>query len=460
MERLVTASLSEKARSRARILFIYVTGQGLSQLLGVSIGLLLLRWLSIDDYAEFSVAFGFQTTLSLLTDLGFAATIVALVGPRVDEPEVIGSYIRSGRWLRNVMLVVLTPVAAIVYAGIARQHHWRGLPSVLLFVSVIASIYFTGMMSYHGAPLLIKKRLAHYYRHQVTGAAFRIAACMALHFAGVLSAWSMSWINALGFLVIGVLNAREARQFIKLPPKPIAAVTRQMARYVMPNLPNLIFFALQGQITIFLISFFGKTRNIAEVGALTRLGQIFMMLHGFNTAVLEPYVARLPRERLLKTFLTVLAFASSICLAISLCGFLFPQVFLLLLGAKYSTLSHEVGFLVLGSCLTYLAYVTGTMCVARQWVYWITSWTQVLLLVGTQIAFLSFVTVDTTAHAIYFGVASNAAQLAAYLFNAGYGFSHGPRIGIAEAPARAATIQMKVSEEAGMGAVAQESSIE
>jgi O-antigen/teichoic acid export membrane protein len=409
-----------------------MTGQGLVQLLSLSIGLLLLRWLSVDNYAQFSVAFGFQTTLSLLTDLGFSGTIIALVGPRGNNPKVVGSYIRSGRHLRSVMLVCLTPVAAVVYVGIAREHHWGILTSSLLFLSIIASIYFTGMVSYHGAPLLIRGRLSHYYRHQMAGASFRLVASGLLYVTGGLYAWTTSWVNALGFLLIGWLNARESHPFAELPAQPIPEVTRQMVRYVTPNLPSMIFFALQGQFSLFLISFFGQTRSIAEVGALGRLGQIFILISGFNGAVIEPFIARLPKERVLRSYLTVLAAASAIAGVVVCFGFLEPRPFLLLLGAKYASLRKEIGWLVLGSSCSYLVSVVLTMNVARRWVYWTTSWVTIGLIIATQIVFLCLFKMDSTIHVIYFGAANSIAYLVACLFNSVYGYIRGPRIQIPE----------------------------
>ena len=425
---------SKKSQRRLRILLVYLTGQGLVQLISLSLGLLLLRWLKVDDYAQFSVAFGFQSTLSILTDLGFAGTIIALVGPRGDDRDVVGSYIRSGRHLRNVMLAWLTPLAAIAYIGIVRQHHWSVLSSSLLFVSIVSSIYFSGLVSYYGAPLLIRGRLSHYYRHQLTGAAFRIVACGVLYLGGGLCAWTTSWANALGFLLIGWLNARESQPFVTLPVHPIPAVTRQMVRYVKPNLPALIFYALQGQISLFLISFFGQTRSIAEVGALGRLGQIFLLLSGFNGTVIEPFMARLPKAKVLRSYLAILGTASFICFVVCLAGFSEPKAFLLLLGTKYGSLRRETGWLVFNSCLSYVGSVAWTMCAARRWIYWRTSWLTIILVLTAQIAFLCFFKVDSTIHAIYFGTAAAMAGIISVLYNSIYGYIHGPKIQIPEAP--------------------------
>jgi hypothetical protein len=419
---------------------VYFTGQGLVQLLNLSIGLLLLRWLNTDNYAQYSVAFGFQTTLTLLTDLGFAGTIVALVGPRGNDPAVIGSYIRSGRHLRIVMLSWLTPVAAVVYIAIARRHGWGIITSTLLFASIISSSYFSGMAYYYSSPLTIRGRLHHLFRHQLAAAIFRVAAGFVFHLTGGLLAWTMSWINALSFLLIGLLNRRESRSFVALPAEPLPAVTRQMIQYVLPNLPGLIFYAFQGQIGVFLISFFGQSHSIAEVGALGRLAQLFVFFTGFNTMVIEPFMARAPRESVLRIFLSVLSVASCICVVVCLLGFSHSSLFLLLIGARYKSLAREAGWTVLVSCLGYLGTVVWTMNLARRWIFWITSWLSIVTILATQIVFLHLVKVDSTLHTIYFGVATSIAALTANLSNSVYGYICGPKIVI---PDTSVTHQME-----------------
>ena len=441
---------SDNSRRRFRLILVYLTGQGLVQFINLLTGFLLLRWLTVDNYAQFIVAFTFQLTLGFLTDLGFSGTIIALVGPRGNDPAVVGSYIRSGRRLRNVMLFCLTPVMAVIYVHIARQHHWTALTSSLLFASVVASIYFSGMISYYGAPLLIRGRLSHYYRHQLTGAIFRILACGALYLTGLLSAWTTSWVNALGYLVIGWFYARESRPFAKLPEHPDPKTTRQMVQYVLPNLPSYIFFALQGQIALFLISFFGRTRNIAEVGALGRLGQLFLLLSGFNGTVIEPFMARLSEQRVLRSYLTIALVATAICAPICCVGFFDPKLLLLLLGPKYASLRRETGWLILSSCVGYLAGALWIMAAARRWIYWTTTWTTITLTLTTQILFVWRIKVDTTMNAILFGLATSLAYLVAALFNGVYGMLRGPKVKIEEASSLQQAIQHVVDVEQGL----------
>jgi hypothetical protein len=48
-------------------------------------------------------------------------------------------------------------------------------------------------------------------------------------------------------------------------------------------MPATLFYAFEGQIGVLLISWFGKADTIAEVGALSRIPQISVLLGAFNT---------------------------------------------------------------------------------------------------------------------------------------------------------------------------------
>ena len=79
--------------------------QGISFL----IGLFLVRALSISSYAQFGLALGFQATASTLMDLGFASTIIPLVGERTSDRALIGRYVRGAKSLRDRAFFILSP---------------------------------------------------------------------------------------------------------------------------------------------------------------------------------------------------------------------------------------------------------------------------------------------------------------------------------------------------------------
>ena len=124
-------------------------------------------------------------------------------------------------------------------------------------------------------------------------------------------------------------------------------MNREVLNYILPAIPTFIFAAFQSQIALFLINAFGQTANVAEVAALSRLGQLFIVFTTFNLIIIEPRIARLKPERLLRTYLQLILLAFVFCLSIVLLAFAFPTPLLWLLGPKYSSLGHIVGWVVL-----------------------------------------------------------------------------------------------------------------
>jgi len=125
-----------------------------------------------------------------------------------------------------------------------------------------------------------------------------------------------------------------------------------------------LFYAAQGQLTIWLAGIFAPATAVAEVGALGRLGQVTLLMNTSVALLVQPYLARLPikgpfRVRLLQ--ITMLQGAAAITLILS--GLCWPQLWLRILGWRYQALEREVtlaivlaGVVFLGDCF-YLSLI-------------------------------------------------------------------------------------------------------
>ena len=74
----------------ARLVGGLLSAQTLAQVLTLLSGFLLLRWLSVEEDAQYTITFGFIATLSGLVDLGIAAAVMPLVGDRARDARVVG----------------------------------------------------------------------------------------------------------------------------------------------------------------------------------------------------------------------------------------------------------------------------------------------------------------------------------------------------------------------------------
>ncbi len=407
--------------SWARKIFSFFLGQGAIQLLGLATGLLILRWMSVEAYAQYSVAFGFQTSVAMLIDLGFSGAVIALVGPRISDPTVIGRYIRSVLHFRTILFLIALPVGALGFWWITGRQHWSWPLRGALFGSIMFTLFFQGWTSY-GSALVMHQRFGEYYRSQFHSGLFRLVATALFHFISLLSVTATAWINAVAMALMGSSYRSYARPLVQEPPRADPATNSEMLRYVGPTVPPSIFNALEGQITLFLVTWFGRSHNIAEVAALGRLTQALIVLLAFNGIVVIPYMARLPRAKLAGRYALFLAggcLVAGTLLAISL---LFPEPLLWVMGPKYAHLRAELPWSIAGWGLYYLATLMWCMHSARKWVFWWHTSLYCGVLIAAQVVGVQIFQLGTTIGILHFAVLGAAANLLVQVAGGIYGF--------------------------------------
>ncbi len=431
---LQTATVTERCDTRhgrwqsvlGTVLSFFV-GQGALQAVNALVGLFLVRSLSVEAYAQFGLAFGFQSTASSLMDLGFASTIVPLVGNRVDDSDLVSRYVHAAIRLRTWAFIILSPFATAIFVAVAHTHHWSTELQILLIVPVLVALYSSGNVSCCSAPFFLYRQLTQFYVPQTVSGLLRFGAYIVLRIVGGLNAWTAAALSALNVTVISRVLARKSRRWIGRSNANTHSAEREIIHYVMPAMPALIFGALQPQISLFLISFFGQTTSIAEVAALGRIAQLFAVLQTFNIVVIEPYIARLSRDRLLSVYLKIISLASLCCIPVVVFAFVCPEPVLWILGSKYAGLRDVIGWQVLASCTTYVAVVAWVMNRARKWVFWSGTIIEIALVLISQTGFIVFVGVRTTREAVMFTLVSSLCLVIAHAYNAVYGFLRGPR---------------------------------
>lgn len=397
-----------------RLMTTFVTGQLLIQALNFGTGLLLLRWLSVAAYAQYSVAFSIQTSLNQLVDMGFAKSIVALVGERGHDPHVIGGYLQGARHYRLRSFAVLSVASALFFPFILRNQDWSPMVKVSLWASVVASVFLQGQILY-GSPLLIRRKIREYYNGSIASGSFRLSTSVVLHFLSALTGPISAWINAFSLGIQGLIYRKAAEGISIEPPELDQEKCAEIRQFVNPLWPTMVYSALQSQINIALISYFGKTHNIAEVAALGRLSQLFLLFSAMNGVLVEPYFANLHRNKLVKHYLYACALSLFIGVFLTGTAYVFPDVYLLLLGKNYSNLRAYIGPSVLSACLTYVQSVIYTIHNSRKWVFWSSSIFAIVLALVVQTVSVMVFNLSSTMGIINLGIAYNVAVITSTL---------------------------------------------
>lgn len=416
----LTPELVSRLRPWKAPLFGFVVGQPALQLVNLVTGLLLLRWMSIEHYAQFGVAFAFQSTVAMLADLGFSSSILALAGERAGDSAVLGKYLRSARHYRTLLVCIVLVGFAIGFPLITASQPWPPIAKSFIFGSIVFAVLVQGWTMYQ-APLLANRQVAAVYRPQVVVGSLRLLFCGALYSMHTLTGVAASWVGSLALGLSGWWIKHRAQPFVVEPRQSDPIANREMLRYLAPLFPGVIFTAFQAQISIGIITLLGTTQNIAEVAALGRLGQLFGILSAFNGVIIGPYIAALAASRLRRRYFQIVAAAVLLSTAISLLAFQFPDPLLWLLGPHYRDLRETIGWVVLTGCLSYICGVMWTIHSVRRWVFWWGSLLYIVLLIAAQVLGIKFLNLSSTMGVVYFGVASAVAVLIVQIATAVFG---------------------------------------
>jgi len=172
------------------------------------------------------------------------------------------------------------------------------------------------------------------------------------HIVSAEAALIASLASTIFSFLIGRLYVPEIP--LGLPRKYNKNEQRRLFWYVLPLIPGFLYSALQPSILIWLSAIFGNTERVAEIGAISRIGQIIAFLgFGLNLFAL-PYLASLRDEKAFRrSYVFIWLILSGVASTVFVGVTLLRHDILLLLGPKYSNLDNEV-ILVAGTSILYI----------------------------------------------------------------------------------------------------------
>ena len=404
----------------------FFVAQGVIQFATFLSGLLLVRLLTVPDYAKYSVFYGISSSASILTDVGFSGTLVALVGNRHASGQVVADYVKALRAFRRQLFYVVAPILIAVFPVLTVRQNWPASTVAVLIACLLANVWVTGVASSYSAVLVVSRDRYFYYSAQTLIAALRLLLILAM--------WALNGLTLTTAIISGLIctsvsaavYSSRARRLLRTQGNPSRMIRREIIQLGLPNVPNVIFFAFQGQITTFLITLFGHSREIASIGALSRVAQLFVLFSQVNPVLIKPYFAKLPADRVARIYISCLLVATGGVLLIVFAAMLWPGPLLSILGPNYGSLTREVVWIVASSGIWYLSSLLWTIHLARQFIYWWATWLNIAVITGIEAAFISHANLSTTRGVVLLGLATSAGGFAVNLMVGARGLTRRP----------------------------------
>jgi O-antigen/teichoic acid export membrane protein len=405
-----------------KILSAYFTAQTFTQLLGIASGLLFVNFMPVREFALYTLAFSVVTFFNFLTDLGSSTSLVYFFHQSQKGGEAFEPHFAAVLSMRRAAFLLGAAAVAVAFPWMALGKGFGLTEALLVTGGVLLCVWFQIGSSLRVLALRLADRYGVSYRAEMAGGVTRLAIAAVLVATARLEAWLGVLASAAGSATVVSLAQ---------PPRPVSSPVatadlkpyrRKVLRYLLPTLPSALYFSIQGPLTVWLAATFGATRNIAEVGALGRLGLLVGIFSSLTGVVFLPRLARITDEGLYRRRVLQFGVAlAGVALAMLAAVVLAPELFLLLLGPHYKGLHRELLLVVAGSGLTLLDGYVVSINLARSWNRW--QGLAVASLVAVQAVLVAVLPLSTTAGVLTFNVLGSAAALAGQLVIITLGFT-------------------------------------
>ena len=330
-------------KDRLRQIMMVGGVETLGVVLGGIAGLLIVNVLPKEQYAAYTFLIACSQLMLGIADTGLAHCCLPVVGQRAHEvPWVVGAcrqVFNKRWWLLLVGIVFVTPY----WWYTTREHGWSGggywLASLLVFGTIVLTLreHFLHevMMILRHIGAINRIAFASYSVRLLFVGAVLLLPVGAWSLAGLMAATALAGAVAL-WLYARALK-REGITEQALPAETARQVDKEIFRIARPLMLPALFYQFQGVVTVFLVSLFGTTDVLAEIGAFGRLAMILIVFDRVAIVLLFPAIARAQQgPRLLKMVAAAhLAYLSLMAL-VFLSALWLPQYWMLLLGHQYA----------------------------------------------------------------------------------------------------------------------------
>ncbi len=196
-------------------------------------------------------------------------------------------------------------------------------------------------------PLQINQLLANFLRALVL-VLFVMVWPLAL--VGLLAPSVPQWWVSRRLRLIAAEHAEPAA-----PPDP--QVRQRLVEHVRRTLPIAAYYAVSSQLTVWLLSIFGRTSSVAAIGALGRIAVVMTVLQTTFALLVVPRFARIPADRpqlVRRRYWQAQLLLAGACALPAGFVLLEPGLVLGILGKNYAGLERELQLVAIGASIATL----------------------------------------------------------------------------------------------------------
>lgn len=366
--RLYSNPKNERLFSWVKLVSITGGAQIIVQAVAFICGIMVIRLLPTQEYALYTLANTMLGTMTLLSDGGISTGVMSQGGKVWQDKKKLGMVLITGLNLRRKFAIGSLMVSAPILVYLLLSHGASWLTSLLIVASLIPAFYAALSDSLLEIAPKLHQTILPLQKIEVTVGIGRLLLSGLTLF---VFPWTFVAILAAGMpRIYGNYKLRRISEgFADQKQLSDPVIKNEILNVVKKVLPGAVYFCISGQITIWLISIFGNTSSIAQIGALGRFAVVLTLLGTVVSTLVIPRFARLRNDPqvLIKYFSSFLISLVLVCAGIILMFKLFSSQALWILGNDYSTLNNQLILNITGGCVGLITGFTFMLCSSRGW---------------------------------------------------------------------------------------------
>lgn len=343
--------------------------QSLIQFIGMLIGFYIVRRLTIQEYAVYTVANNMLAMLSVLSDSGISTSTFALGGKVWTDKIKLGAVMSTAIIFRNKFALFSLLIGIPVTVYLLNEQHTSWETIVLIVITFIPAFKAQLTDSLYVVVPKLHQDVRALQVNQVIVAILRLL-LSGLSLIFFPFAWIALLANGIPQIVGNIRLRKMVDQRATITKEEDPEVKTEIKRIVKRTFPGSLYYAFSGQISLFILAYMGKASNVAEWGALGRFSVVFTLIATVFAMVVLPRYSRLENDRK-KLFVMahkILAAQLFLCAVGVAGGYFFSDLLLSILGKEYQNLNSE---LLITLIIGVVGVVTGTvlaLSIRRGWV--------------------------------------------------------------------------------------------
>lgn len=350
---------------------ISITGsaQVIVQGVGFFSGILIIRMLSVQEYAFYTLANTMLGAMTVLSDGGISTGVMAQGGKVWKNKEALGKVLITGLAMRKKFAIISLIVSLPILVFLLLHNGAGWLTAVLIILAIIPAFYATLSDSLLEIPLKLNQSIVPLQKNQIVVSLGRLLMVASTIFI-IPFAYISILISGIARIYGNVQLKKHTNIYADTSQVEDREVKKEISVIVRKSLPGLIYYCFSGQISTWIISIFGNPASIAQIGALGRISSIITLLMVIFSILIVPRFARIQNQpsKLLRHYTKILILISFLMVFIIAFTYLFSDQILWVLGSNYKQLNDELVLLMIGTVITTIMSAALSLYLSRGWI--------------------------------------------------------------------------------------------